>query len=75
MLIRQMNGNMAENSRSGDFSYKADPSTWRDVPPFEYEAPPLAQAMAMHTPSVWLLAVWLVLGLLSVLRTRSLRLD
>jgi ABC-2 type transport system permease protein len=75
MLIKKMNGNMAENSRSGDFSYKADPAVWRDVPPFEYDAPPLAQAMAMHTPSALLLSAWLVLGLLSVLRTRSLRLD
>ncbi len=75
MLIKKMNGSMAENSRSGDFSYKADPSLWKEVPPFEYQAPPLAQALAMHGPSALLLSVWLLAGLAAVLRMRTLRLD
>lgn len=74
-LVKTMNESMAANSRSGDFSYKADPSLWREVPPFEYEGPPIAQAMAMQAPSLWLLGGWLLVALVSVARTRSLRLD
>ncbi|MBC7896713.1 MAG: DUF3526 domain-containing protein [Cytophagaceae bacterium] len=75
MLIKKMNGSMAENSRSGDFSYKADPSLWKEVPPFTYEQPPLVLSMGMQLPSLWLLLAWVVIGLVSVVRTRKLNLD
>ena len=31
-LMRRMNGDMAENSRTGDFSYAADAELWESVP-------------------------------------------
>lgn len=75
MLVKRMNDAMAENSRTGDWGWKADPSLWREVPPFTYEGPATTQALASHGTSLWLLGGWLVLAGLSVLRTRALRPD
>jgi ABC-2 type transport system permease protein len=75
LLVRTMNESMAANSRTGDWGWKADPSLWREVPPFDFRGPSVSQALASHGTSLWLLGGWLVLALVSVVRTRVLRLD
>lgn len=75
MLIKRMNGNMAENSRSGDFDYKAPPSLWREIEPFAYEAPGLRAAMGAHLPAVWLLVAWCLAVGVAVVRTSKLRIQ
>jgi ABC-2 type transport system permease protein len=75
MLIKRMNGNMAEHSRSGDFDYKAPPSLWREIEPFAYEAPGLRAAMGAHLPAVWLLVGWCIAVGAAVARTRKLRIQ
>ncbi|MBL8962069.1 MAG: DUF3526 domain-containing protein [Gemmatimonadetes bacterium] len=75
MLIAKMNGYMAEHSRTGDWDSTAPTSLWAEVPPFEYEAPRLAQAVAAHWPAVWLLVGWVLVAAGAVVRTRKLRLD
>ena len=58
-LMAAMNGDLAQNSRTGD-TYLADDELWESVPPLEYEAPDLAWVLGNRTLSLLLLALWLV---------------
>ena len=61
-LMRRMNGDLAENSRTGE-TYLAGDELWADVPPLEYEAPELAWVLGNRTLSLLILGIW-VLGAL-----------
>ncbi|MXZ40142.1 MAG: DUF3526 domain-containing protein [Holophagales bacterium] len=58
-LMRQMNGDMTENSLTGDFSYAAGAELWESVPPLEYEAPPLGWVLGNRILSLAVLGAWL----------------
>ena len=59
-LVRRMNGDMAENSRSGDFSYVAGADLWTAVPPLQYAAPTLGWVLGNRILSLLVLGAWLV---------------
>jgi len=73
VLVKRMNDEMAANSRTGDWEWKADPSLWRRVPAFSYEAPRLAAVLAHQGWSVATLLLWVVMGVAVVARTTRLR--
>lgn len=56
-----LNGNFAENSSYGDWSYRADASTWKNMPQFGYDPPELAETLGSNTSNLMILSVW-VLG-------------
>ena len=58
-LMRRMNGDLAENSRTGE-TYIATADTWAEVPPFQYDAPSLGWVLQNRTLSIAMLGLWLV---------------
>ncbi|MCE2942215.1 MAG: ABC transporter permease [Gemmatimonadota bacterium] len=71
MLVKAMNEDMAANSRTGDFSYRAPPALWASIPSFAYEAPPLGEALAGAGTAFAVFTAWLVaagLGLAAIRR-------
>ena len=58
-LMRQMNGDLTENSRSGDFSYTAGSDLWAQVPPLQYDAPTLGWVLNNRILSLLVLGLWL----------------
>ena len=57
-LMRQMNGDLAENSRPGEL-YTAGPDLWAEVPPLQYDAPTLGWVLNNRIQSLLVLALWL----------------
>ena len=58
-LMRRMNGDLAENSRSGDFSYVAGPDLWAQAPRLQYDAPTLGWVLNNRILSLLVLGLWL----------------
>ena len=58
-LMRQMNGDLTENSRSGDFTYVAGPDLWAEVSPPRYDAPTLGWVLNNRVLSLLVLGLWL----------------
>ena len=58
-LMRRMNGDLAENSRTGD-TYLADSELWEETPPLEYAAPTLGWVLGNRILSILVLGTWLV---------------
>ena len=59
-LMRRMNGDLTENSLSGDFSYQAGAELWESTPPLRYDAPTLAWVLGNRILSLVVLGGWLV---------------
>ena len=57
-LMRQMNGDLAENSRPGEL-YTAGPDLWAQAPPLRYDAPTLDWVLNNRILSLLVLALWL----------------
>ena len=57
-LMRRMNGDLAENSRSGD-TYLAGPELWEETPPLSYAAPTLGWVLGNRVLSMLVLGMWL----------------
>ena len=73
-LVRLMNGDMAENSRSGDFSYVAGADLWTAVPPLQYAAPTLGWVLGNRILSLLVLGGWLA-GAILFARARVRRVE
>ena len=58
-LMRRMNGDLTENSRSGDFSYQAGSELWESTPPLRYDAPTLGWVLGNRILSLVVLGGWL----------------
>jgi len=58
-LMRAMNMDLAQNSRTGE-TYLASNDLWESQPPFVYEAPSLAWVLENRSLSLVLLGLWLV---------------
>ena len=63
-LMRRMNGDLAENSRTGD-TYLAGPELWEETPPLEYAAPTLGWVLGNRILSILVLGTWLVGAILA----------
>ena len=59
-LMRQMNGDMTENSLTGDFTYTVGAEVWEAVPPLQYAAPTLGWVLGNRVLSLLVLGTWLV---------------
>ncbi len=59
-LMRQMNGDMTENSLTGDFTYTVGAEVWEAVPPLQYAAPTLGWVLGNRVLSLLVLGAWLV---------------
>ena len=57
-LMRRMNGDLAENSRTGEL-YTAGPELWAETPPLRYDAPTLGWVLNNRILSLLVLAAWL----------------
>ncbi len=57
-MMRQMNLDLAENSRTGEL-YLAGPELWADVPPLQYDAPTLGWVLGNRLLSLLVLGAWL----------------
>ncbi len=57
-MMRQMNLDLAENSRTGEL-YTAGPELWADVPPLQYDAPTLGWVLGNRMLSLLVLGLWL----------------
>jgi hypothetical protein len=55
-----MNGDMVDNSKTGDWDYLADEKLWASVPEFEYTPPGYTSILSENTGNLSLLALWLV---------------
>ncbi len=73
-MVRLMNGDMAENSRTGDFSYVADADLWTAVPPLQYAAPTLGWVLGNRILSLLVLGIW-VAGAILFARARVRRVE
>ncbi|MDE2876788.1 MAG: DUF3526 domain-containing protein [Gemmatimonadota bacterium] len=73
-LVRMMNVDMAENSRSGDFTYVADADLWTAVPPLQYAAPTLGWVLGNRMLSILVLGTWLA-GAILFARARVRRVE
>ncbi len=58
-LMRRMNGDLAENSRTGEV-YLAGPELWEETPPLQYAAPTLGWVLGNRILSILVLGTWLV---------------
>ena len=59
-LMRRMNGDMTENSLTGDFTYTVGAEVWEEVPPLQYAAPTLGWVLGNRILSLLVLGAWLV---------------
>ena len=57
-MMRRMNGDLAENSRSGEV-YLAGPDLWAEVPSLQYDAPSLGWVLGNRILSLVVLGMWL----------------
>lgn len=62
-LVRRMNMDMATNSRTGEWDYKASEELWASVDPFAYRFPDLSTSLAGRGLAALALAAWLLSGL------------
>ena len=58
-LMRRMNGDLADNSRTGEV-YLAGPELWEETPPLQYAAPSLGWVLGNRVLSILVLGTWLV---------------
>ena len=66
ILVKELNMDMAHNSKTGDWEYKAGRALWEKIPAFEYTSPSLTWAIENVVQSLWILAVWLVASLVGL---------
>ncbi|MFC5048590.1 ABC transporter permease [Aquimarina hainanensis] len=57
-----LNDNFAQNSKYGEWSYKATGDTWKNLPPFEYDAPSLSMTLSRNMSNIIILLFWVLLS-------------
>jgi ABC-2 type transport system permease protein len=65
-LVRAMNDDLTHGSRSGDFSYVGNRSTWSRVPEFRYSSPAAWWALGQEWLSCALIGVWFSASMISL---------
>ena len=61
-----LNMNFAENSKYGNWAYRADQSFWSDIPDFSYEPPSNTETLANNTSNFFVLVGWLLVSFVSL---------
>lgn len=71
-MQRILNDNFAENSKLGEWGYRADASLLEEVPDFNFEAPEFAEVIEANQSNLLILTAWLLasFGLLFFASTR-----
>jgi ABC-2 type transport system permease protein len=70
---RVLNEDIRDHARAGQsFSYQADSTLWRAIPPFTYDAPAMGRVLATHRTSLTALGLWLVVVGVLVGRNRRI---
>jgi ABC-2 type transport system permease protein len=66
MLVGKMNGDMVENSKTGEWDYLADEKLWAAVPDFDYQ--PLSQrtVLALQQGNLLTLLGWWLVSAMAV---------
>jgi ABC-2 type transport system permease protein len=59
MLVGKMNGDMVNNSKTGEWNYQADDKLWQSVPDFEYQPPAYAVVFSVNKINFVTLLIWL----------------
>ncbi len=62
-LVRQLNGNLQNNSKYGDWDYAAKPDFFKNTVKFEYVPPSLGETMQTAMSSLLCLTLWFALSL------------
>jgi ABC-2 type transport system permease protein len=62
VLVGKMNGHMMNNSKTGDWDYLADESTWESVPEFEYEPPSYGSILSLNSSNLFTLMAWVLIS-------------
>jgi ABC-2 type transport system permease protein len=62
MLVGRMNGDMVDNSRTGEWDYLADEKLWESVPDFEYQPPGYAAVMNANRSNLSILIAWVIVS-------------
>lgn len=55
-----LNSNFANNSKYGEWGYKADPDVWKKLPPFQYNTPKIGAILNQNSSNLWIMIVWLL---------------
>ena len=55
-----LNDNFAINSSYGEWSYRADATTWKELPAFEYNPPELNTILSRNSSNLGILGIWLL---------------
>ncbi|MCL6273492.1 DUF3526 domain-containing protein [Muricauda sp. 2012CJ35-5] len=57
-----LNGDFAENSSFGEWSYRADASKWKELPAFEYDPPELNETVGRNGSNLMILSAWVLIS-------------
>lgn len=68
-LIKWSNDYLRDNTRTGEWDWKAPPEVWRQYPPFTYAIPAPAALLAHQRTALLVLGGWLAVTLLLLVRT------
>ena len=68
-----LNNNFAENSSYGEWSYRADASTWANLPVFEYTPPSLDTILQDNKSHLLILGVWVLVSFSALFLTTKLK--
>ncbi len=66
MLVGKMNGDMVNNSKTGDWDYLADEKLWKSVPAFEYQPPAYSLVYASNLHNFSTLLTWLLASFIAL---------
>ncbi len=71
-MQRVLNTNFAENSKLGEWSYRADESLLAEIPEFEFEFPGFSETIRENHSNIFVLALWSLasFGFLFIASTR-----
>ena len=58
-MVEVLNNDLAENSRFGEWNYKADSKLWDSIPDFTYDPPELSTILTDNRSNFALLLLWL----------------
>ncbi|WP_396201730.1 ABC transporter permease [Gemmatimonas sp.] len=72
-LVKWSNDYFRDNTRTGEWDWKAPPELWAKYPPFHYEAPSLRAMIAPQLKAIVALGAWLVLAMVALLWAPNLR--
>lgn len=61
-MQRVLNGDMVENSKTGDWDYQAKPELWQKIPEFVYSPPTVTETLQRNKGNLGLLGIWLFIS-------------